>query len=142
MSFLQEKSLLRGGSTNSEACARPHERNVRNEWLKHGNICVVQGVSRPATRRRCSAGAVPALPHPHQSAHSHLPVRHSGAGQGHAVHPADVGPPHVSQSQWDALLVPHNHTERRAGPSSVCPFRQDRSACVMSCQTACCADTC
>ncbi len=115
---------------------------VRDEWLRCGIICMVQGVSRPATRRGCSAGAVPALHHPHQSAHPHLPVRHSGVSQGHAVHTADVGPPHVPQSQWDALLVSHHHTERRAWTSAVCPFRQDRLASSVMCQIACCTDMC
>ena len=123
------------------SCLREHA-CVRNKWLRCGTICMVQGVSRPAARRRCSAGAVPALYHSHQPAHPHLPVRHSGVSQGHAVHPADVGPPHVPQSQWNALLVPHHHTERRAGPSAVCPFRQDRLASFVICQTACCTDTC
>jgi len=40
------------------------------------------------------------------------------------VHIADVGPPDVSQSQWDALLVPNNYIERRARPSAVCQTRQ------------------
>ena len=71
----------------------------------------MQGVPRPAPRGGSHAGPVPALHHPHQPAHPHLPVRDPGGGEGHAVHPVDVGPADVPQAQRDTLPVPHHHAE-------------------------------